>query len=250
MSKTLNGHIALVTGGLCGIGKACALRLAQEGARVAINGKRKIHESDEIINAIQQCGSEAIYVHGDVSKKTDVDRMFILIQEKLGSVDILVNNAGIFDDEYINGWSLTEDKWDAMQAVNLKGVFLCCATAIPNMITAGWGRIINISSTSGISGGTSGVHYAASKGGVIALTKSFASETAAMGITVNSVAPSKIATKMLDNAIKPDDVEKIKRKIPMGRFGQAEEIAEAVLYFAQPKAAFTTGQVLVISGGY
>jgi NAD(P)-dependent dehydrogenase (short-subunit alcohol dehydrogenase family) len=250
MDKVLSGHVALVTGGVVGIGRACAVCLAQAGAKVAVNGSRDPAEAKRVLDEIQRCGVDGIYIQTDISQKTQVNQMFTTARDKLGPVDILVNNAGIADPGYQSGWALSEETWDRMMDINLKGVFLCCAAAIPDMIASGWGRIINISSTSGISGGTSGVHYAASKGGVIALTKAYANELASKGITVNTIAPSKIETEMLKHAIKPGHEEKLKAKIPAGRFGKPEEIAEAVLYFARPEAGFTTGQVLVISGGY
>jgi len=137
-----------------------------------------------------------------------------------------------------------------MYEVNLKGVFLCCSAALPSMISNKWGRIINISSTSGISGGTSGIHYAATKGGVIALSKALAMEVARFGITVNVVAPSKIDTDMFRLMNPGVRREQTIQKIPVGRLGRPEDIAEAVAYFAVEEAAYTTAQVLVVSGGY
>lgn len=246
----LTGHIALVTGGTRGIGRACALRLAQEGAAVAIGGSRPSPEADNTLQEIKQLGVPALFLAADVSKKAEVSQMFAVIQDTLGSVDILVNNAATFDRQYTNGWSLSESNWDRMLDVNLKSVYLCCAAAIPGMLAKGWGRIINISSSAGLSGGTSGIHYAASKGGVIALTKAFARELALKNITVNSVAPAKVETEMLTASIKPGGTAKVLASIPVGRFGKPEEVAEAVLYFANPNSAFTTAQVLSVSGGY
>jgi 3-oxoacyl-[acyl-carrier protein] reductase len=172
------------------------------------------------------------------------------VSSAIGPVDILVNNAGISDRGYRSVWELGEQSWDRMCAVNLKGVFLCCREAVPGMLKNGWGRIVNISSTSGITGGTSGAHYAASKGGVIALSKALASELAPLGITVNVVAPSKIDTDMFRDMNPGERREQTIKRIPVGRLGSPEDVAEAVAYFARAGAGYTTGQVLVVSGGY
>jgi 3-oxoacyl-[acyl-carrier protein] reductase len=250
MPNLLSGHIALVTGGTRGIGRACALLLAQEGAAVAIGGSRPSPAAEQTLQELKHLGVPALFLVADVSKKSETFGMFAAIKDTLGPVDILVNNAAVFDPQYTNGWSLSEEKWDWMLDVNLKGVYLCCAAAIPGMLAKGWGRIINISSSAGISGGTSGIHYAASKGGIIALTKAFARELALKNITVNSVAPAKVETEMLTASIKPGETAKVMAGIPVGRFGKPEEVAEAVFYFANPNSAFTTAQVLSVSGGY
>jgi NAD(P)-dependent dehydrogenase (short-subunit alcohol dehydrogenase family) len=203
-----------------------------------------------VAGEIAAFGVKTYAVKGDVSVDAEVKRMFDAVRDTLGPIDILVNNAAVSDNRYSNASDLSEEAWDRMCDVNLKGVFLCCRRAIPYMLERGWGRIINISSTSGITGGTSGVHYAASKGGVIALSKALSSELAPRGITVNVVAPSKIDTDMFRQANLGDKREKTIRKIPVGRLGRPEEIAEAVAYFAREDAGYTTGQVLVVSGGY
>ncbi len=172
------------------------------------------------------------------------------IKAYLGSIDILVNNAAIAARAYQSGWSLDEESWERMIHVNLKGVHLCCAAVLPDMISRGWGRIINISSTSGITGGTSGAHYAAAKGGVIALSRALSNEAAPHGVTVNVVAPSKIDTDMFRSVVPPSERRKVVDKIPVGRLGRPEDVADAVAYFAGEQAGYTTGQVLVVSGGY
>jgi NAD(P)-dependent dehydrogenase (short-subunit alcohol dehydrogenase family) len=246
----LKGHIALVTGGTRGIGKSIALRLARDGASTAIVGISEHRGGDEVVKLIEEMGTKAVRVRADVSERGQVHRMFSTIKEGLGPVDILVNCAAISDTNYTSAWDLGDEVWERMYRINLKGVYLCCAEALPDMISSGWGRIINISSTSGISGGTSGVHYAATKGGVNALSKALAHEVAHLGITVNVVAPSKIDTDMFRNTVKPEDRQKVIDRIPVGRIGRPEEIAEAVAYFASEEAGYTTGQILVASGGY
>ena len=246
--RSLVGHTALVTGGSRGIGKAIALRLARDGASIGIVGLRS--RGDEVVAQIQALGARALFVQADISHSEDVVRMVEETSGVLGTIDILVNNAAITDYEYSSAWELQEEKWDRICEVNLKGTFLCCRAVLPPMLDQDWGRIINISSTSGINGGTSGVHYAASKGGVIALSKALAREVAGHGVTVNVVAPSKIDTDMFRMAAPGAKREETIGRIPVGRLGQPEDIAEAVAYFAGEEAAYTTGQVLVVSGGY
>lgn len=172
------------------------------------------------------------------------------VSDRLGPVDILINNAAMTDYEYRSAWEVAEEIWDRICAVNLKGTFLCCRAVMPLMLEKGWGRVVNISSTSGINGGTSGIHYAASKGGVIALSKALAREVAHLGVTVNVVAPSKVDTDMFRMAAPGARREETIAKIPVGRLGLPEDIAEAVAYFTGEEASYTTGQVLVVSGGY
>jgi NAD(P)-dependent dehydrogenase (short-subunit alcohol dehydrogenase family) len=244
----LSGHTALVTGGTQGIGKAIALRLAAGGADVAIVSRSS--DGAPVVGELENRGVRAFAVKADVSDPDAVRRMCVAVREALGPVDILVNNAAIADPGYRNAWELSADSWNRMISVNLSGVYYCCAAVLPEMLALGWGRIVNIASTSGISGGTSGAHYAASKGGVIALSKALAQELAPRGITVNVVAPSKIDTEMFRRAAGADVRADTIRKIPVGRLGRPEEIAEAVAYFAGAEAGYTTGQVLVVSGGY
>lgn len=244
----LTGHTALVTGSTRGTGKAIALRFARDGASIGVVGLRS--RGEEVVDQIQALGARALFVQADISHSTEVERMVEEISGVLGTVDILVNNAAITDYEYSSAWEVREEMWDRICEVNLKGTFLCCRAVLPPMLDQGWGRIVNISSTSGINGGTSGVHYAASKGGVIALSKALAREVAGHGVTVNVVAPSKIDTDMFRMAAPGAKREETISRIPVGRLGQPEDIAEAVAYFAGEDAAYTTGQVLVVSGGY
>ena len=248
--KRLNGHTAIVTGGAHGIGQGIGLRLAGEGAAVGIIDISEDGKAEETVAQIEKCGGRGISVRTDVSDRDQVMRMAVEVKEALGPIDIVVNNAGVFDYDYRSAWTVDEEVWERIYRVNLKSVYLCCSAVLPDMVAAGWGRIINISSTSGISGGTSGIHYAASKGGVIALSKALASEVAAHGITVNVVAPSKIDTDLFRTAVEPQDRQKVVDKIPVGRIGRPEDVAEAVAYFAGEEAGYVTGQTLVVSGGY
>jgi len=245
---TLAGHTALVTGGTRGIGRAIAWRLAAAGADVGIVSRSS--DGAPVVREIEKLGVRAFAVKADVSDPDSARSMVEAVREALGLVDVLINNAAIADPGYKNAWELAAGSWDRMICVNLSGVHYCCAAAVPQMLARGWGRIVNIASTSGISGGTSGAHYAASKGGVIALSKALARELAPRGITVNVVAPSKIDTEMFRQAAGEEERLGTIHRIPVGRLGRPEEVAEAVAYFAGEEAGYTTGQVLVVSGGY
>lgn len=244
----LAGHIALVTGGTRGIGRAIALRLAAGGADVGIASRSS--DGGPVVAELERLGVRACAVKADVADPEAVRRMFASVGETLGPVDVLVNNAAVGDPGYRSAWELPAGSWERMIAVNLSGVYYCCAAALPPMLAKGWGRIVNIASTSGLTGGTSGAHYAASKGGVIALSKALARELAPRGITVNVVAPSKIDTEMFRRVTGDEEREATRRRIPVGRLGRPEEIAEAVAYFVGEESGYTTGQVLVVSGGY
>jgi NAD(P)-dependent dehydrogenase (short-subunit alcohol dehydrogenase family) len=246
--KNTHVHTALVTGSTRGIGRAIALRLAREGAAVGVVGLQS--DGGPVVAEIEGLGVPAVFVRADVSEAGQVKRMIEEVQSALGPVDILVNNAAISDYDYTHAWEVDEEVWDRMAAVNLKGPFLCCREVVPAMLQKGWGRIVNIASTSGIGGGTSGMHYAATKGGVIAMSKALAREVAGRGVTVNVVAPSKIDTDMFRRAAPGKKREETIRRIPVGRLGTPDDIAEGVAYFTAESAGYTTGQVLVVSGGY
>jgi NAD(P)-dependent dehydrogenase (short-subunit alcohol dehydrogenase family) len=244
------GRVALVTGGRRGIGRAIALRLAQAGAAVGIAALHNDDMAQEVVCEITALGVPGVAVAADVADRAAVVRAVTAVEEALGPVTILVNNAGLGDRAYTTAANLAEPTWDLLLDVNLKSVYLCCVAVLPAMLATGHGRIINIASTSGLTGGTSGIHYAAAKGGVIAMSKALAREYAGQGITVNVVAPSKIDTDMLRGVTPDDQVPALIHKIPAGRLGRPADIAEAVLYFALDEAGFTTGQVLAVSGGY
>jgi 3-oxoacyl-[acyl-carrier protein] reductase len=246
----VSGHVALVTGGSRGIGRAISVFLAREGAKVAVNYHRHREAAEEVVAEIQKSGGVAEAFQADVQNAREVEAMVEAVVRTLGVPDILVANAGIGDPDYRGAWNLREEDWDRMIAVNLKGVYLAVRAVLPFMVEKRWGRIVAIASTSGLTGGTSGIHYAASKGGVIALCKALARECAPLGITVNVVAPSKIDTDLLHSVTPEEHIPRLLAQIPVGRLGRPEDIARAVLFFAAEEADYLTGQVLVVSGGY
>lgn len=242
---SLKGKIAVVTGGGSGIGRASCLRLAQEGIAIAV-WDLNASGAQETAELVKAAGGSAVACSGDASSKTDIGMAVQRTRSELGPVAILVNNAGISLFEPI--LEITEEQWDRMMAVNLKGPFLCTQAVLPDMLEAGWGRIVNISSSSMQQGSPGTCRYAASKGGVLGFTKSLAMELAPTGITVNNIPPGFIDTPML-RASRVDVEEKSKER-PMGRPGKPEDIAEAVAYLCSENAGYVTGQTIAVNGGY
>jgi len=241
---SLEGKVAVVTGGGRGIGRAIAAVLASHGAAVAVWDLNLV-SAKEVVAEIQDAGGNAIAVGGDVGDADHVAAAAYLIHQELGAVKILVNNAGITAYEpFVN---ITEESWDRMVRINLKGPFLVTKEFVPDMLEAGWGRIINISSSSAQTGAPSMAHYAASKGGVIGFTKALAIEFAAQGITVNNVPPGFVDTPLVRQG--PVDVEASAATMPMKRVGQPEDVAHAVAYLASEEASYVTGQTLSVNGG-
>jgi NAD(P)-dependent dehydrogenase (short-subunit alcohol dehydrogenase family) len=240
----LAGKVALVTGAAGGIGAATALRFAREGALVAVNDVGAA-DAARTAGEIQSAGGKALAVAGDVTRRADVVRVVDEVTRTFGRVDVLVNNAGINRDAMAA--KMTEEQWDAVLAVNLKGTFLCAQAVLPGMRERGWGRVINTSSV-GALGNIGQANYAASKAGVIGLTRTLALEYARHGVTVNCIAPGAVMTRMLAGV--PDPIrEKIVAQIPAGRIAQPEEIAGVHVFLASDESAFITGQVLFVDGG-
>lgn len=237
-------RVAVVTGGGRGIGAAISLRLAKEGNKVAVWDLRE-EAAQEVVKQINEQGGEAIACVGDVSKAADIARCAAEVRKALGPVSILVNNAGIVGFEKM--MDISEDAWDRMMSVNLKGPFLCCQEFVPEMVDAGWGRIVNISSSSAQTGAKAMAHYAASKGGVIGLTRALAMELAETGITVNNVPPGFVVTPMLEES--PVNIDSYAQGMPMKRPGRPEDIAAAVAYLASEDANYVTGHTLSVNGG-
>ncbi|MDH5686381.1 MAG: SDR family oxidoreductase [Candidatus Bathyarchaeota archaeon] len=242
----LKGKVALVTGAGRGIGKAAAILLAKEGANVVVNDV-DLQSAKETAGDIRSIGCEALPVEADISDKTEVVRMVETVIKNFTKIDILVNNAGIFSSVPLI--DMTEDEWDKMMDVNLKGVFLCSQAAMKFMIKQRSGKIVNIASLAGKVGGIyAGAHYAASKAGVICLTKSLAKQLAQYNINVNAVAPALIETDMMKDW--PKQIrESLLRQVPLGRFGAPDEVAETVLFLVSEGANYITGATIDVNGG-
>ena len=242
---SLMGKVALVTGAAYGIGYAIAKAYADAGAKIAFNCRSQAH-MDKALADYKKDGIEAHGYICDVTDEEAVRAMVADIEQKLGTIDILVNNAGITRDALF--LRMKEDDFDRVVAVNLKGAFNCCKAAVPAMCKARRGRIVNMSSISGLHGNVGQVNYAASKAGIVGLTKSLAREVAPRGVTVNAVAPGFIVTDMTD-AVPEKVKESVLGNIPERRFGQPSEVASLVAFLASDDAAYITGQAIEIDGG-
>lgn len=242
----LDGKTALVTGASRGIGRAIALRLAAEGARVAINYAGNVKAAEEVKAAIEAAGGTAILCRADVADSAAVEAMVADVAEEFGAIDILVNNAGITRDTLL--MRMKDEDFAKVLDTNLKGVFYCTKAVSKLMMKKRSGRIVNMASVVGLVGNAGQTNYAAAKAGVIGFSKSAAKELASRGITVNAVAPGFIGTDM--TADLPESVkEKALSDIPLGRAGQPEDVANAVLFLASEQASYITGQVVHVDGG-
>jgi 3-oxoacyl-[acyl-carrier protein] reductase len=236
----------VVTGATKGLGKAMALSFAREGAWVAANYSSDDQSAARLELELADLTSKFMVLKADVSSRSDVEKMIISVVEQWEYVDILVNNAGIIRDKLLI--FLNEDDWDRVIDVNLKGTYLCSRAIIRTMIAQKFGRIINITSPSALTGRSGQTNYAASKGGIISFTKSLAKEMARLGITVNAVCPGVIVTPMTEN-LNQETTCDITSRIPMGRLGQPEDVAGAILFLASERTGYITGQVLAVDGG-
>lgn len=242
MSETV-----IVTGASRGIGKACTLAFGKNGADIIVNYTRSKEKAEELCEEISKLGGRALPFCADVADRKAVDEMIAFAHSNFGSISTLVNNAGIA--EQIMFCDITEEKWDRMFAVDVKGVYNCIQAALPDMIHNKSGRIINISSMWGITGASCEVHYSAAKAAVIGMTKALAKELGPSGITVNAIAPGVISTEMNGN-ISEEIMSELKEETPIGRIGTPEDIAETALFLASPKASFITGEVISVNGGF
>jgi len=245
---TARRKVGIITGGGRGIGRAIALALARENTNLVLTYVSRREPCEETAAEIRKLGGDAVATQTDVTKRDSVRRLIALSGEKFGRIDILVNNAGILQQKPFA--TITDEDWDAMLATNLKSVFLCCQEVMPAMARQGGGCIVNLSSSGGQLGGMLAVHYAASKAGVISLTRSLARVAAADRIRVNCVAPGLIETEMTAEELSSEaGREKIAGQIPLKRAGQAAEVAAAVSFLASSEAAYITGQTVNVNGG-
>ena len=242
----LNGKIAVVTGASRGIGKAIAMKFAQLGATVVINYNGSAQKAEEVKQSITADGGRAVIMQCNVADYDACEAFFKDVINQFGRIDILVNNAGITKDGLI--MRMSEEDFTNVVDVNLKGTFHCIRFASRQMMKQRSGRIINMSSVVGISGNAGQINYAASKAGVIGMTKSAAKELASRGITVNAIAPGYIETDMT-NVLSDKVKEETMKQIPLGRLGQTEDIAAAAAFLASDEAGYITGQVLAVDGG-
>lgn len=243
-------RIALVTGGGAGIGEATCLRLARAGHAVGVLGRRR-ENTEAVTRAVITAGGQAIPVLADVADRAQVEAAVEEVRAALGPITILVNNAGI--EEFAPFLQIDDASWDRIMAANLKGLFQVTQAVLPDMVAAGWGRIVNLTALGSQIGAANMVHYTASKGGVTAMTRSLAVELGSKGITVNEISPGFILTPMarraIDGDLFPVPYEEIVATYPIPRVGRPEEAAAAIAYFVSEDAGYVTGQTLGVNGG-
>lgn len=242
----MKGRVALVTGGGRGLGRAIAVKLAEEGAKVAISYRSNDDAARETEELVRKAGAGCETFKGDVASPEDVEALIKGVGEAFGPVEILVNNAGMTRDNIL--LRMKDVEFEEVLATNLKGTYLCTRAVLRGMVRARWGRIVNISSVVGLLGNAGQANYAASKAGMIGFTKSVAREVAGRGITANAVAPGYVETE-LTGALPENVKEQILGQVPVGRFGEPEEIAEVVAFLAGDRAAYVTGQTIAVDGG-
>jgi len=242
----LNGKVSLISGSSRGIGRACAILLAEAGSDIVVNYLSNVDAAEAVVEQIKMRGRRAIAIKADVSKRDECNAMIEQAQKELGPIQILVNNAGITRDRSFLKMSV--EQWHEVLLVNLDGAFNLTGKILPGMIELKWGRVINMSSIVAQIGNFGQSNYAVAKGGLIAFTKSLAREVATKGVTVNAIAPGFIDTDM--TAVVPEkSLDLVRELTPMGRLGSAEEVAIVVRFLAHPMASFITGEVVKVNGG-
>ena len=244
----IEGKVAIVTGAGRGMGREVARKLVELGAYVVINDVT-LDDAKASIEDISPSGNQKMFaIDGDVTNKNDVDNLIIKTSDKFGGIDILVNNAGVLRPTKVI--DIEEEEWDWVVNVNLKGTYLCSRAVLPSMMSRGWGRIVNFSSTAGKNVSTvGGAHYTAAKAGILGFTRHLAKESAQFGITVNSVCPGLIATEMVLSTINESQIKSYVSSFPISRMGQPYEVADLVAFLASNKASYITGASLDINGG-
>lgn len=251
MTACLDGKVALVTGGGSGIGRAAALAFAREGARVVVVDI-DVAQGRATVNAIESTGAQATFVPADVSQRADVEAMIAATVSAYGQLDCAFNNAGIEGTVAVPTAEYSEEAWDRVIEINLKGVWLCMKYQLAQMLKQGGGAIVNTASVAGLVGGTFGSAYYASKHGVVGLTKAAAIEYGQAAIRVNAICPGVIRTEMMDRIAqgKQGIEDAISSLHPLGRLGTPQEIAETVVWLSSDAASFVTGQAIAVDGGY
>ncbi len=243
---SLEGQVALITGSSRGIGAVIAKRLAKAGAKVALNYNASIDAAIQVKETIFADGGNAMLIAGDVSDESQAQEAIKAVVSQFGHIDILINNAGIHRDRLL--LRMTPADFDEVLQVNLRGAFLCTKFVMPHLIRQHYGRVVNVSSVVGLTGNPGQSNYAAAKAGLIGFTKAVAREVASRNVTVNAVAPGFIATGMVED-LSEEQQNQILERIPMGRFGTSEDVAETILFLSSQAAGYLTGQVLTIDGG-
>ena len=248
MGTILKDRVALVTGAVGGIGRSISLHLAAEGAILALNYLvERDEDAEEYLKELTRQGFRASLYKADVSRSDEAVSLVERVTKDFGRIDVLINNAGITIDKTMR--NMSADQWDKVIGVDLSSVFYCSRAVIGQMLERGYGRIINISSVVGQKGNFGQTNYAAAKAGIIGFTKALALETAKKGITVNAIAPGFVKTAMTDK-IPKEVIDKIVDSIPVGRLAEPSEIARAIVFLADEKSSYITGQVMGINGGF
>jgi 2-hydroxycyclohexanecarboxyl-CoA dehydrogenase len=240
---------ALVTGAAAGIGKACAKRLAREGVAVGVLDV-DLKGCQDVVAEIESAGGKALALEASIADRSQVQQAVASLRAKFGPVTIVVNNAGI--SRTVPFKELTDEQWDEMLGINLKGTFIVTQVVLPDMEQAGWGRVVNISSSSAQTGAVGMAHYSASKGAMIALTRTLARELGPLGITVNNIPPGTVMGTVMSEASRqqfPEQTEAISKTIPVQRFGKAEDIANACAWLVSEDSSYVTGQTIGVNGG-
>jgi 3-oxoacyl-[acyl-carrier protein] reductase len=245
----LNEKSAVVTGGGRGVGRAVSLAFAREGAHVVINYATRVESAQEVVNEIQKMGRKATAVKGNVANKEDCERIIKTAVDHFGKIDILVNNAGISRPAMLH--KMTEEQWDGVVDIHLKGAFLCTQAASSHFMGQQHGRIINVTSVAGIVGTTGQINYASAKGGLVAFTKSCARELAKFGVTANVISLGIVLTEMTHKLQEDPKLREIYlRRILLNRYAEPEDVAPAFVFLASDEACYITGQLLCVDGGY